>query len=303
LIAVARCHDTTISTALAWAHRTLAEVRVDSPSLDAALLLAHVLGWDRAQLYAHGEWTLPPEAQACWTELIARRARHEPLAYLLGYREFYGLTFRVDRRVLIPRPETEDLVEQAMAEGQRILEHTGRLAIADVGTGCGAIAIVLARHLPSAEIYGMDISRPALEVAVHNGRRHGVEARIHWLRGDLLTPLLRRVDLIVANLPYVSSAEATALPPEVSDYEPRLAWDGGADGVETIGRLLTQAGDGLNAGGQILLEIGAAQGSRVQQTALRCFPGAEVRVRQDGAGLDRLVRVFPAGTGRGQETP
>ena len=293
-MAVARGAGETISAVLSWARRVLIEAQVDSPHLDAELLLGHALGWCRTQFYASTDQLIHSEDRARYAKLIARRARREPLAYLVGHQEFYGLDFSVDRRVLIPRPETEVLVEQAIVQGIYILESTGRLAIAEVGTGCGAIAIALALHLPRAEVYAIDISSPALGVAAHNCRFHGLQGQLHLLLGDLLAPLPQSVDLIVANLPYVALAEVATLPSEISCYEPPLAWNGGVDGLAVIERLLAQASGYLNTGGSILLEIGATQGSAVQDLAGRRFPTAAVQVIRDGAGLDRVVIVGPA---------
>lgn len=282
----------TISAALTWAHSVLVEAGVDSPCLDAELLLAHVVGWQRAQLYTHAGRILQPQEQARFAELIARRAKREPLPYLLGHWEFYGLNFRVDRRVFIPRPETELLVERAIELAKESRDAALRpYSIADVGTGCGAIAIALALHLPSAEVYAIDLSAPALEVAARNCRRHSVEGQVHLLWGDLLSPLPRPVNLIVANLPYVAPDEVDALPPEVSSYEPRWAWYGGVGGLELIERLLAQAEGYLHDRGGIMLEIGAAQGSAVRSLAARYFPTARIEIFQDGAGLDRVACI------------
>lgn len=304
VVADVRCAEETIPAALIWGRGVLTEAEVDSPHLDAELLLAHALRWQRARLYTHAEQVLQPQERARYAELIARRAQREPLAYLVGHQEFYGLDFLVDRRVLIPRPETEVVVERAIAEGTHFLEGTGCLAIADVGTGCGAIAIALALHLPSAEVYAIDSSALALDVAARNCCRHGVEERVHLLQGYLLGPLGQSVDLIVANLPYVALAEVAALSPEISRYEPRRAWDGGVGGLEVIDHLLAQAGECLNDGGSllgrrsnILLEIGATQGPAVRGMAARYFPTAVVEVFQDGAGLDRVVSIAPAQDG------
>ena len=281
--------EQTLSRALIWARKVLTEAEVDSPRLDAELLMAHVLGWQRAQIYTHAEQALQPHVQARYASVIARRAQREPLAYLMGHREFYGLDLLVDGRVLIPRPETELLVEEAICRGGRLLESVDCLAIADVGTGCGAIAILLALSLPAAEVYATDLSAPALVVAAHNCRRHGVEGQVHLLQGDLLSPLPQPVDLIVANVPYVALAEAPALAPEISRHEPRQAWNGGVGGLEVIARLLAQAGDYLNDGGSLLLEIGATQGPAVQGIVASCLPTSVVEIVRDGAGLDRVV--------------
>jgi len=281
----------TLSEASLWAQRTLVAAQVDSPRLDADLLLAYALGWQRARLYACSDMALQSAEWLRYEDLVSRRARREPLAYLLGQWEFYGIPFFVDRRVLIPRPETEILVEQAIRHGTQMLESVSHLTVADVGTGCGAIAIALAVSLPTTRVYATDLSKPALEVAARNCRRHGVAGRVHLLHGDLLSPLPERVDLVVANLPYVASGEAAALSPEVRCFEPRRAWDGGDGGTEIFERLLAQAGRYVKIGGSILLEIGCAQAHPVLSIVRRCLPGAVVEVRRDHAGRDRVVRV------------
>lgn len=277
-----------VREALIWAVRTLPRSNNDSPRLDAEWLLGHVVGLTRAQLHAHPGRKLNAAEWSTYRQLIERRRQHEPVAYIVGHKEFYGLDFRVDRRVLIPRPETELLVEKGLEKG-RSASHP--LAIADVGTGCGAIAISLAMHLPQAIIYALDASPQALEVAALNCRRHGVEGRVHLLHGDLLSPLPEPVDLVVANLPYVSRAEWEQLPPNITAYEPRLALDGGLDGLEAICRLLAQAWPYLKPQATILLEIGATQGTAVTYLARHYLPAATVEVVQDYAGLDRMVVI------------
>jgi release factor glutamine methyltransferase len=270
---------------LAQAATGLENAGIEESRLDAEVLLAHSLGITRAQLHAHPQRQLSPTEVAGCQQLIERRARREPMAYIVGHKEFYGLDFFVDHRVLIPRPETELLVEKAIEISQP------QSVIADVGTGSGAIAISLAVHLPQALVYATDASPAALEVAACNCRRHGVEDRVHLLLGRLLEPLPERVDLIVANLPYVSEAEWAQLPPEISRYEPREALDGGPDGLDPIRRLLAQAEGHLKPGGVILLEIGATQGAAVVALARRHFPAARIEIVQDYAGLDRVVMV------------
>lgn len=271
--------------ALRWGAQTLTQSALDRPRLDAEVLLAHALGRTRAQLHAHPRGQLSSADLASYRQFIERRARHEPVAYIVGHKEFYGLDFFVDERVLIPRPETELLVEKAIEISQR------QSVVADVGTGSGAIAVSLAVHLPQALIYATDASSDVLEVAARNCRRHGVEDRVHLLWGPLLEPLPEPVDLIVANLPYVSQAEWAQLPPEISRYEPREALDGGLDGLDHIRSLLAGAEEHLKPRGIILLEIGATQGEAVVALARRRFPSARVEIAQDYAGLDRVVRV------------
>jgi release factor glutamine methyltransferase len=283
-----RREETSIRQLLIEATRLLQEGDLDTLRLEAELLLGHVLGLTRAQIHAHPHRRLDAAALDRYRELIERRRQHEPVAYIIGHKEFYGLDFYVDRRVLIPRPETELLVEKGLEIG-RAISH--RLTIADVGTGCGAIAISLTVHLPQAIAYALDASPDALEVAALNRRRHGVEGRVHLHQGDLLSPLTEPVDLIVANLPYVSWVEWEQLPRAIAAYEPRSALDGGPDGLDAIRRLLAQAQSHLKPQATILLEIGATQGEAVTNLAKCHFPAATVEVVQDYAGLDRMVVI------------
>jgi release factor glutamine methyltransferase len=276
-----------LRVALAQAAILLQDAGIEEFRLDAEVLLAYVLGMPRAQLHAHLQGQLSSTELTSYRQLIERRARREPVAYTVGHKEFYGLDFFVDNRVLIPRPETELLVELAI----RMAQTRSLRLVADIGTGSGAIAISLAVHLPAALVYATDASSGALEVAARNCRCHCVEERVCLLRGHLLEPLPEPVDLIAANLPYVSEAELAQLPPEISRYEPREALEGGPDGLDHIRRLLAQAGGYLKPEGVVLLEIGAAQGPAVVALAEHHFPVLRVEIMQDYAGLDRIVMV------------
>ena len=265
---------------------------IESPRLDAELLLAHVLGVNRAAILTWPDRTLTPKQLTRYRDLAARRAAREPLAYIVGHREFYDLDFVVDARALIPRPETELLVEHALRTVRRIAPEAGTpLQLADVGSGSGAIAVTLAVHLPQATVYALDGSAEALALTTENAHRHGVANRVHPLQGDLLSPLPQPVDLITANLPYVATAEWEHLPPEIRIYEPRVALDGGPDGLTIIRRLLAMVGPYLQSGGALLLEIGASQGGAATALARQHLPRARVQVHQDLAGLDRLVLI------------
>ncbi len=277
-----------LGEALAQAVTRLGNEGVDSPRLDAELLLAHVLGVNRAVILARPDQPLKPKELTRYRDLVTRRANREPLAYILGHREFYGLDFAVDPRALIPRPETELLVEHALSIAR---QHDLPLQIADVGAGSGAIAVTLAVHLPRATLYALDASAGALAVVAENSRRHHVVRRVRCLQSDLLLALPGPVDLITANLPYVTSEEWQDLIPEIRDHEPRAALDGGPDGLDLIRRLLTTAGSYLCPGGALLLEIGASQGVAVTTLASKYFPQARVQVHPDYAGLDRLVII------------
>jgi len=229
-----------VRESLQSAARTLGGARIEDPFIEAELLLGDVLRMSRTQLRSNHLRPLNDEETSHLRALIQRRLNHEPSPYILGRREFYALDFYVDRRVLIPRPETELLVEQAIecATGLAGPHHT--VSIADVGTGCGCIAVSLALALPNARVYATDISAAALEVARLNIAHHRVEHRIDLLEGDLLAPLPEPVNMVVANLPYVSSCQLGHLSPEITQFEPPVALDGGPDGMDKIGRILRQ---------------------------------------------------------------
>lgn len=281
--------------ALAWA-RAQCAAAPDAEPLDAAILLALVLDLPRTALLAYPETPLSAEQRARFAALVARRAAGEPVAYLTGRRAFYDREFLVTPDVLIPRPETEHLIEAALNWARERADRGAGLRVVDVGTGSGAIAVTLAAHLPDASLHAIDCSPAALEVARRNADRAGVAGRIAFHQGDLLRPLLEageRMDLIAANLPYIPSADLDTL--DVARYEPRLALDGGPDGLDAIRRLLEQATDALAASGLALLEIGAGQGARAAALAENAFPGAAIAVLADYAGHDRLLRVERSG--------
>lgn len=283
----------TLRDSLAWAARQFSPLVTDTPRLDAELLLAHCLGWNRARLHAHPHQTLDSKQRHDFEALIRRHAHGEPLPYIIGHQEFFGLDFFVDNRVLVPRPETELLVEEAIAWLRMYEPDCKHLVAADVGTGSGAIAISLAVTCPRLTLYATDTSTAALKVAARNAERHGVAGRVRLLHGDLLEPLPETVHLIAANLPYVSEPEMAQLPPHIARFEPRQALDGGPDGLAVVERLLAQARTHLRPAGLILLEIGAAQGDLALTRARHHFPDAHIQVRQDYAARDRLIIIQP----------
>ncbi len=254
------------------------------------MLLRHALDLDRTQLYQRLRDDLPPEADSAYSALLERRLRREPTAYIIGRKEFYCLELEVGPVAAVPRPETELLVEHMLALAQR-RGSDARLTIVDVGTGCGAIALALAAGLPHADIIATDCSSAALDLARRNARRLGLDARVRFLCGDLLSPLEEDVDLIAANLPYCRTSDWESLAPEPRYYEPRQALDGGPDGLRLIERLVRQAPTRLRPGGAILLEIAYDQGEAVRLLASQAFPQAALEVKQDLAGLDRLVII------------
>lgn len=279
----------TVTTVLKEARQRLVLAGCDTPQLDAEALLAHTMGRERSWFYLYPQAELAGDQAEMFFSLIARREQREPVAYLTGEKEFFGLAFQVNPAVLVPRPETELLVETAI----QLATAQAYLSIVDVGTGSGCIAVSLAAYLPQARLWAIDLSEQALQVAAQNAARRQLEARLTFLAGDLLSPLPNPVDLIVSNPPYVRGPELAApfTTPEVHQYEPRLALDGGESGLEVIARLLAQAGQKLRPGGSLLVEIGAAQGQAVAGLASLHFPKAEIRVKKDLAGLDRLLVV------------
>ncbi len=280
-----------MSEALLWGDSVLAAIGVPSPRLDTEVLLAHVLGWNRARLYARPEHPLTQAEQDAFLSAVQRRAQHEPVPYIVGHREFYRLDFVVDRRVLIPRPETELLVGKALDIALRQEAGRGQPLLADVGTGSGIIAVSLAVNLPRAIVYGTDTSPDALAVAAANAARHKVADRVHLLPGDLMQPVPERVHIITANLPYIPAGRLPGLAPDVVEYEPLSALDGGPDGLQPIRRLLAQAGEWLLPEGATILEIGAEQGADVLALAHQHYPQARVELLPDDAGLDRVVCI------------
>jgi release factor glutamine methyltransferase len=278
----------TVGHALTQTTRSLSAT---SPTarLDAEVLLAHVLKTTRASLLAQLHDSLSDEHLAAFEALVARRSLREPVAYLVGQRAFYGLDLVVDSRVLIPRPETELLVDLALRAAPVLELRRGRpLRIADIGTGSGAVALALAQHVRTARIYATDVSAEALQVAEANCARYRLQERVMLLQGELLTPLPEPVDMLVSNPPYTVLTE---IDEGVRRYEPRLALDGGPDGLYVYQQLVQQAPASLSEGGCMLLEIGATQATQVCELVRAVFPAATLRVEQDLAGYDRVIVV------------
>jgi len=250
----------TIGRLLAWTTDYLKEHGSGSPRLDAEVLLAHARRCKRIDLYTAFDQPADDATRAAFRELVSRRAKAEPVAYLVGRREFFSLSFRVTRDVLIPRPETETLVVRLIDLAKGLATADPYPRIADVGTGSGIIAISAAVHLPSWEVFGFDSSAEALKVASQNAVDHGVITRAYFLHSDLLvtTPPIppdRKFRIIASNPPYVSESELARLPPDVRDFEPRQALVSGPRGTEVIERLVSQAAQRLVPGGWLLIEV------------------------------------------------
>jgi len=281
----------TIGRLLNWTTDFLRDKGVESPRLDAEVLLAAARGCQRIELYTAFDEPAPEALREKFRALVKERATGKPVAYLVGKREFFSLTFELTPDVLIPRPETELLVVRALdlarTMGGDVLE------IADVGTGSGVLAVALAKHLPQCRVTATDVSAAALSVAQRNAERHGVIGRIEWYEGDLFAPVdvKRRFSLIVSNPPYVTSGEMTQLAADVRRFEPALALDGGPEGTSVIERLLPQAAERLLPGGWLLMEIGPSTFERVERL-VAATPGLERRPTQkDLAGLPRVVQA------------
>ena len=255
-------------------------------------MLRHALGMVRAEYFASLGEPVPPNMAARAEGLSKRRVDGEPLAYITGRREFQGLEFLVDERVLVPRQETELLVDLALEAC--VPRHGERMVITDAGTGSGAVAVALASQLPSAVVYATDVSTGALEVARSNAERHGVAERVHFLCGDLLCPVPERADVIVSNPPYVTTGELAELPSDVR-REPTIALDGGPDGMQIIARLLEQASRLLRPGGAVFVEMAPEQRGAVARMAAHRFPGATIEVIKDGMGQNRVLGVRTSG--------
>ena len=284
--------------AWAGARDRLADAGIADASLEAEVLLRTALGVDRTGFLASLGETVPNSRLRAAEEVLARRLGGEPLAYIVGTREFYGLELAVDPSVLIPRQETEHLVDAVVDYSRRLGDPP--LDVADVGTGSGAIAVAVAHRLPAATVYATDISGGALEVADANRRRHGLDDRVHLREGDLLDALPGPVDVIVSNPPYIPTGDLPSLPPDVR-REPAEALDGGPDGLSTTRRLIRGAPDFLRPGGRLLVEIAPEQLSPVIAEASDTFPGADVSFERDLSGNPRMLVVDASGPAAVQE--
>jgi release factor glutamine methyltransferase len=276
----------TIEAVLQWATEDFRSRRLDSPRLDAELLLARALSSTRIQLIVDAKRPLGAEELAGYRELVKRRRAREPIAYILGEREFYGRTFRVDRRVLIPRPDTEALVDVAL---DRSRSASMSMRALDLCTGCGCVAVTLARERPTSRVVAADASDDAVSVARDNALRLGAY-NVAVRGGDLFGAVSRcfRFDLVTANPPYVPAGEIAALQPEVRDHEPRVALDGGDDGLAVVRRVVAEAPAHVVDGGTLALEVGSGEAPAVAELFARSG-FADVEVRRDYARIERVV--------------
>jgi len=285
---------TTIGEAIDQATQSLIQVNLDDARLDAQVLLSHVLHSERSFLYTYPEQVLTSEQNQLFRDLVERRSRGEPVAYLIGHKEFYGLDFLVDKRVLIPRPETELLVDLALDICRKMFDVGYTPVIADIGTGSGAIPVTLAALEPRLPyLYACDISADALEVAYLNCHRYHVEDRVRLLQGDLLEPLPEPVDLVTANLPYVGIDELEDIPLDVKAYEPHLALFSGSQGLDLMLRFFQEIrhSQKLKAGANLLLEIGYRQTEAITSILRDTLPQATLTFTKDLAGWNRVLHV------------
>lgn len=277
----------TIAEALAFGLALLSNL--DDSRLETELLLAHALKINRLTLITKQHSNIEPQQQSLFEQFIARRLKHEPTAYIVGYQPFLGLDFKVDKRVLIPRPETELLVEKALSLISHLSFVISHSSIVDVGTGSGCIAITLAKKIPTASVIAIDLSPSALALAKENSATLNV--KLTFLEGDLLAPLKEKVDLIVSNPPYIPTADLAGLDPDVKDWEPVGALDGGNDGLDYIRRLIKDAPSHLNPGGKLMFEFGFGQSELIKALFTADKRYSQVEIFNDYAGIPRIAKA------------
>ncbi len=283
--------ETKVGVLLSRLEERFAEAGVDAPGLDAQFILAMVLGCGAAHLHAHPEKVVPAEALARVEALARRRIKREPMAYIVGEREFWSMPFLVSSDVLIPRPDSELLVERAVALlGAR---RESRSRILDLGSGSGAVGLASGSELPEAQITLLDVCPRTLEVAKRNTERFGLESRTRLVASDLFHALAggEKFDVIASNPPYVASGELDGLMPEVSSFEPRVALDGGADGMDLIRRIIEEAPSWLTRRGFLLVEMDPRQMEKAEAVAGRRENYCEVKRRKDLAGRERVLEL------------
>ena len=281
----------TILALIRWADERFKKEGLTTPRLDAEVLLAETLGRDRVGLYTHFDQPLKPDELARFKKIILRRLRREPVAYILGRREFWSLPFKVTPDVLIPRPETEVLVAEAL---KTLAQINGKESLLlEIGTGSGAISVALAKELPAVRVVATDLSAKALSVAGENALQHGVRERVHFLQGDLFQPLQKgsKFSLVITNPPYIPRGKYPSLIPEVRDFEPRIALDGGVDGLDFFRRVLSQVGSFLHPGDWFLGEIGEGQDQNILKIAEKGRDLDGFDFVKDLAGIKRVFKA------------
>jgi len=259
---------------------------METVRLDAEVLLAFCLNCDRLEFLKNPDMQISKSQLAVFNKLVSRRLKWEPVAYITGRKEFWSFTLEVNKGVLIPRPDTEIILEEALAVGKNIIAPR----IADIGTGSGAIALALAKELPEPKITATDISPAALKIAKKNARNLKLGKNIEFLKGDLFAPVKGFFDIIVSNPPYISAAEYEELPRGVKDFEPKIALLAGQTGVEFYEKLIYQSKNHLKKDGWLLMEIGAPQAEKIRDIMQECAFFEDIDVRRDYAGHDRVIK-------------
>lgn len=300
----------TVLKIIQWTTEYLKGKGIENPRLDSEVLLSHLLKLDRVGLYLNYDRPLSKEELSSFREMVKRRGAREPLQYITGHQEFWSLDFKVTPDVLIPRPETEILVEEALKAVSReplavsgekpdiqLTAHSSQLTVLDLCTGSGCIAISLAHELKDAVVYAVDASEAALKVARENAENLGVKDRVFFLQGDLYEALTSHVsrltsfDLIVSNPPYVKTGDIPNIQPEVRDYEPRMAVDGGLEGLDFYRRIVAGASDYLLPSGWLMVEVGEGQASAVSEMINATNAFESVSIVKDLAGIERVVKA------------
>lgn len=282
----------TIRDLITWTTGHFSKHGISSPRLDAEVLLGYCLGWDRVKLYVNFDKPLLPAELAAYREVVKRRVSREPVAYIIGRKEFYSLSFKVSPAVLIPRPDTELLVETAISLLKDRPAEGNALSICDIGTGSGAILLALGHHCRDATLWGTDISEDALALARENAEQLGLSTRTSFIRADILPDWSageRCFSCIISNPPYIPRADIASLEPEINKFEPRVALDGGDDGLTLYRRIISRSWEFLDENGIICLEIGEEQADPVIKILDASHHYDGIDVRKDFAGKDRVI--------------
>ncbi len=287
----------TVNQLIQKAESEFSKVGIDTPRLDAEVLLAHVLNCDRAHLYGHPEEKLSEDGFQLFRNLVSRRLKREPVAYIIGKKEFWDREFEICHGVLVPRPDTEALIEEVLSICKTAKPcPTEYPKIIDIGVGSGNIAITLACELPEARVWGTDSSDTAIKLATKNAKTHGVSSRVHLLKGSLFDPLaeqslLGSVDFIVSNPPYIPSVRIPELAPEITKFEPIETIDGGPNGLSVIEPILNKAPSFLKDGGYLVMEIDPEEVEQIREMANSSGGWKDIKIKKDLGGRDRIITL------------
>ncbi|MFC1768090.1 peptide chain release factor N(5)-glutamine methyltransferase [Candidatus Margulisiibacteriota bacterium] len=278
----------TIKRLLDWTTEHFTKHQIENPHLEAEILLAHALNTERIKLYVNFEQEVNEKDRGTFRDYVTRRTKKEPTAYITGYQPFMSLKFKVTRDVLIPRPETELLLQEAVNIAK---SYDKKLSVLDIGTGSGAIAVSLARFTDNIEVCATDLSKKALEIAAENAKIHKVEGKVKFIETDIFPKENIKFDIIISNPPYIKSGDIKDLQTEVKDYEPVQALDGGKDGLDYYRKILDKAGNYINKEGYLLLEIGSEQSKQIVDLINNGLKPNNIEVKKDLSGIERMVIV------------